>query len=183
MRAVRLELTLPKERVFETRASTASATPARAPAAEFLITRERAQGHLERIRFTRKRSDSLSLTAAGLWPAPARARRIRGGPRSRPVARPSKTDALQCPDRKVSGPWCGAGRAAGAPLLRHGERADRGRWRQEEWPHSLRAAAARIPACPGESRRIPPINLHCLSRSGRRPWPWRSVRVSDSPRR
>ena len=49
---------------------------------------------LERIRFTRKRPDSLSLTAAGLRPAPARARRIRGGPRSRPVARPSKTDAL-----------------------------------------------------------------------------------------
>ena len=36
----------------------------------------------------------LSLTAAGLRPAPARARRIRGGPRSRPVASPSRTDSL-----------------------------------------------------------------------------------------
>ena len=38
--------------------------------------------------------DSLSLTAAGRWPAPPRGRRMRGGPRSRPVARPSKPDAL-----------------------------------------------------------------------------------------
>ena len=46
---------------------------------------------LERSRFARKRSDSLSLTAAGLRPAPPRGRRIRGGPRSRPVASPSRT--------------------------------------------------------------------------------------------
>ena len=37
---------------------------------------------------------SLSLTAAGLWPAPPRGRRISGGPQSRPVACPSKTDTL-----------------------------------------------------------------------------------------
>ena len=49
---------------------------------------------LERFRFARKRSRLLSLTAAGLRPAPPRGRRISGGPRSRPVARPPKTDAL-----------------------------------------------------------------------------------------
>ena len=49
---------------------------------------------LERSRFARKRSDSLSLTAAGLRPAPPRGRRIRGGPRSRPVPSPSKTASL-----------------------------------------------------------------------------------------
>ena len=41
VRAVRVELTLPKERVFETRASTASATPARGP----LIARGHAKSH------------------------------------------------------------------------------------------------------------------------------------------
>ena len=45
------------------------------------------------IRLTRNRSDLISLTAAGLRTAPARSRRIRGGPRSQPVASPSKTDS------------------------------------------------------------------------------------------
>ena len=36
----------------------------------------------------------FSLTAAGLRPAPPRGRRRSGGPRSRPVASPSKTDSL-----------------------------------------------------------------------------------------
>ena len=43
---------------------------------------------------TPKRSHTLSLTAARLRPAPPRGRRRSGGPRSRPVARPSRTDAL-----------------------------------------------------------------------------------------
>ena len=52
----------------------------------------------------------LSLTAAGLRPAPARARRRSGGPRSRPVARPSRTDAL----RRFTPPRRPPGGAAGA---------------------------------------------------------------------
>ena len=48
----------------------------------------------KRFRVARKRSRSLSLTAGDLWSPPLRGRRIRGGPRSRPVARPPKTDAL-----------------------------------------------------------------------------------------
>ena len=70
---------------------------------------------LERIRFARKRSSHLSLTAAGLRPAPPRraatragardVRRIRGGPLSRPVARPSKSDALQNRVNEAALPW------------------------------------------------------------------------------
>ena len=54
--------------------------------------------------FARKRSSNLSLTAAGLWPAPPRGRRMSGGPRLRPVASPSKTDSLW------AGPIPGRGR-------------------------------------------------------------------------
>ena len=54
-----------------------------------------AGGHtLEHFRFTRKRSRHLSLTAAGLRPAPPRGRRRSGGPRSRPVACPTMSDTL-----------------------------------------------------------------------------------------
>ena len=62
----------------------------------------------ERFRFRRKRSRDLSLTAAGLWPAPPRGRRICGGPLSRPVARPAKSGALQT----YSAPSCSAWRAS-----------------------------------------------------------------------
>ena len=52
-------------------------------------------GGLKRFRIKRKRFSHFSLTAAGLRPAPTRVRRRGGGPRSRPVACPTKSDTLQ----------------------------------------------------------------------------------------
>ena len=49
---------------------------------------------LGRFRLCRTRPSPLSLTTAGLQPAPPRGRRRSGGPRSRPVASPSRTDSL-----------------------------------------------------------------------------------------
>ena len=43
---------------------------------------------------TRAGLRAISLTAAGLWPAPPRGRRRSGGPQSRPELSPSKTDSL-----------------------------------------------------------------------------------------
>ena len=70
---------------------------------------------LERFRLRRKRSDSLSLTAAGRRALaracrrdghpPPRGRRIRGGPRLRPVARPCMSDARYRPN--LDGPHGG----------------------------------------------------------------------------
>ena len=63
----------------------------------------RASRRPERFRFTRKRSGLFRSRQPALWPAPSRGtraertmrgRRIRGGPQSRPVASPSKTDSL-----------------------------------------------------------------------------------------